>query len=604
MKLTKLLSNILPKNRNLAGLSTSALFLLHCGSGAPPLDSQATLSLHAAANSLKNNGDTVALTVRATVDGQPAFDGTEIWLNANLGQVPEKVVLVDGVAATYFRSDDRLGQVTLSAGRSPGASDETVTLTIEDSVIPLGTPLISYSPTNLTVAGGVVDIRVRVIDDQGAPLPDETVVISTDYGYLEQGNRVGKSDKNGWVADRLRVQAAPVLPEAISLTFSIRGELITGNRITVTANENPNPQIRVSNETVLIDEVVVFNGSASNDPDDSAALNGDDLRWNFGDSSPTTTGLVVEHRYTRPGTYTATLAMTDAHGATVTAEAPVTVNPPVPNVPPTAAFAFSPTKVISGQLVTFNGEASSDSDGSVVAYHWDFGDGGTDEGPRSSRVYAGAGEYNVTLTVEDDQGATTSVTNKIFVVGNKLPVAVLVVNGEVFRPGESVAFDASESQDPDGLGLVSYNFDFGDGTPPIRATQPTITHRYDQVGAYVARVDVLDPDGGVGYATASFQISQAALPEPRFSFDPEFDVSPGVVVRFTARASESVDSPIASYRWFFGDGGMGDGAEVTHVFNEPGQYSVRLTVTAENGLSDSSVQVLRVYEFAKQDGAL
>lgn len=604
MKLTEILSNLPPKHRLMTGLSTAALFLLHCGSGAPPLDAEATLSLHAAANSLKNNGDTVALTIRATVDGQPAFDGTEIWLNASLGQVPEKVVLVDGVASTFFRSDDRLGQVTVIAGRTPGASDDTVTLTVEDSVIPLGTPLISYSPTNLTVAGGVVDIRVRVIDDQGAPLPDEAVVISTDHGFLEQGNRVNKSDKDGWVVDYLRVQGAPVLPEAIHLTFSIRGELITGNTITVTANENPKPQIHVSNPTVLLNDVVVFNGASSRDPDDTSALDGESLRWNFGDGSETTTGVVVEHRYSRPGTYTATLAMTDAHGATVTAEAPVTVTPPVPNEPPTAAFAISPDTVDIGRLVTFNAAASADPDGELVAYHWDFGDGGSDEGLRSSRVYAGAGEYNVTLTVEDDMGARASVTNKVVVNGNKLPLAMLSVSSDVFRPGQAVAFDASESTDPDGRGLASFTYDFGDGSPRKTSSLPTTTHTYDEVGLYLARVDVRDVDGGVAYATAAFQVSEAALPEPSFAFEPEIEIRPGTVIRFTARGSQSVDSPIAGYRWFFGDGGIGDGAEVTHAYAEAGEYSVKLTVTAENGLSDSSVKVIRIQEFAKTDGAL
>ncbi len=604
MKLTKILSNLLPNQRLLTGLSTSALFLLHCGSGAPPLDSEASLSLSATPTSMKNNGDTVSLSVTAMVDGQPAFDGTEIWLKADKGYVPAKVVLFEGVGETFFRSDDRIGEVTVTAGRNPGGSDSSVLLTIEDSVIPLGESLVNCNPTNLTAGGGTVDIRVRVVDDKGASLAGEPVVISTDYGHLEQGNRVRYSDSNGWVVDRLLVQPAPVLPEAINLTVNIRNEVITGNTVTVTANQNPEPQIRVTNETVLVDEVVEFNGSTSKDPDDNSPLDPDRLLWNFGDGSPTTTGAVVRHRYTRPGTYTATLAMTDAHGATVTAEASVTVTPPIPNEPPIASFQSSPDSVDVGRLVTFNASASSDPDGELVAYRWDFGDGGEAEGLSSRRVYAGAGEYNVTLTVEDDMGATASVTNKVVVVGNKLPLAMLSVSSDVFRPGQSVAFDASESTDPDGRGLASFTFDFGDGSPRKTSSLPTITHTYETVGLYLARVDVEDVDGGLAYATASFQVSEAALPEPIFAFEPEIEIRPGTVIRFTARASQSIDSPIAGYRWHFGDGGIADGAEVTHAYGEPGEYSVKLTVTAENGVSDSSVKVVRIQEFSKTDGAL
>jgi len=76
------------------------------------------------------------------------------------------------------------------------------------------------------------------------------------------------------------------------------------------------------------------------------------------------------------------------------------------NAPPTAEATASPTSVTPGQTVTFDGSDSTDDDGSIRAFQWDFGDGATATGATVEHAYDAAGEYTATLTVTDDDGAT------------------------------------------------------------------------------------------------------------------------------------------------------------------------------------------------------
>jgi PKD repeat protein len=85
--------------------------------------------------------------------------------------------------------------------------------------------------------------------------------------------------------------------------------------------------------------------------------------------------------------------------------------PPPANVPPTAAF----TSTVANLTASFDGTTSSDTDGAIGAWTWDFGDGQTGTGSKPQHPYAAAGTYTVTLTVTDDDGATNSVSHDVAV---------------------------------------------------------------------------------------------------------------------------------------------------------------------------------------------
>jgi hypothetical protein len=91
----------------------------------------------------------------------------------------------------------------------------------------------------------------------------------------------------------------------------------------------------------------------------------------------------------------------------------------VTNQAPTAAF----TTATSALAATVDGSGSTDADGTIAAYSWDFGDGATASGATADHTYAAAGTYQVTLTVTDDKGATGSVTKAVTVEAVAVPLA-------------------------------------------------------------------------------------------------------------------------------------------------------------------------------------
>lgn len=141
-----------------------------------------------------------------------------------------------------------------------------------------------------------------------------------------------------------------------------------------------------------------FDGSGSFDLDGTL----ESYQWNFGDGT-TSTLVSPSHDYLLPGDFTVTLTVTDDRGATASESATVTVTPP--NVAPVAVA----TKSCGSMMCDFDATTSTDIDGNIVTYEWDFGDGFLGSGAAVSHTYEFNGVYSVTLVVTDDDGATNTL---------------------------------------------------------------------------------------------------------------------------------------------------------------------------------------------------
>ena len=236
---------------------------------------------------------------------------------------------------------------------------------------------------------------------------------------------------------------------------------------------------------------VTTDASASRDPDGTIT----EYLWAFGDGG-TASGRTASHDYVTPGTYTVRLSVTDDSGATASTTRTVTASA-LPNQPPTAAIS-APT--INGRTVTVSGSGSSDADGTIASYGWDFGDGTTAVGPTAAHTYATDGTRTIGLTVTDDDGATDTTTRTMTVAtpANQPPSAA--ISAPVIS-GRTVTVSGTGSTDADGT-IASYAWAFGDGGT---ANGATATYTYPSDGARAITLTVTDDDGAT--ATASRQVT-------------------------------------------------------------------------------------------------
>jgi PKD repeat protein len=304
-----------------------------------------------------------------------------------------------------------------------------------------------------------------------------------------------------------------------------------------------------------------FDASTSNDSDGSIAS----WAWDFGDGT-TGTGATASHTYATGGTFAVVLTVTDNEGATGTVTHSVVAV--APNQAPTAAFSTSAANLVA----SFDASNSSDPDGTVASYNWDFGDGSTGTGKTPSHTYGAAGSFVVALTVTDDRGATNSVTHSITVsAANVTPTASF----NSTATNATAAFDASASIDPDGT-IASYAWTFGDGTA---GSGVSTSHTYATSGTYTVTLVVTDNRGATGTVDHSVTVVAAnALPVAAFTFSAN-----NLAASFDGSSSADPDGTIASYAWDFGDTQVGTGATVAHNFAATGTYTVSLTVTDNQG---------------------
>lgn len=279
----------------------------------------------------------------------------------------------------------------------------------------------------------------------------------------------------------------------------------------------------------------------------------------------------------------------------------------LPNVPPTADFTYSLTNPTPYDTINFT-DTSSDPDGSITSWQWEFGDdnNSTEQNPRHK--YANAGTYIVTLRVKDNLG-TETVTSKALLV-RKVKTTLKATAPSTVNQGQLFSITATlqdENNDPM-LNAVVEVYVLKEkwetiGSSKTNASGVTsITYKaLLEAGTYQFKAQYNGTQNLVE-SISYFAIQIIEVPDTQSpTADAGADRTTYVDVMVIFDASESSDNVgIVDYDWDFGDGTTGTGIETNHTYTSPGEYTVALTVedVAGNTALDSiTVTVLSSESF-------
>ncbi len=254
------------------------------------------------------------------------------------------------------------------------------------------------------------------------------------------------------------------------------------------------------------------------------------------------------------------------------------------NAPPEARFSWCPVAPFTDQSVQFT-DSSSDRDGQVVAWAWEFGDGTTSSQQHPAHQYARSGEYTVTLAVTDNDGATDIAQHAVLVV-NRPPTACFTYEPDSPDTQDTVQFTDC-SLDADGE-VVGWQWEFGDGAT---STERHPVHSYERSGVYTVALAVTDDEGATDTVKQTVIVGNV-FPTACFTYEPE---TPGTldVVEFTD-CSTDPDGEVVFWEWEFGDGATSIERHPTHRYEQSGIYEVTLRVYDDECASDVIVHKVTV----------
>jgi len=301
---------------------------------------------------------------------------------------------------------------------------------------------------------------------------------------------------------KLQFQLVPVEWDTDFYNFQVRSSQPT--------NQPPQARFSYSPSNPASGERVRFDGSGSYDPD------GNIVRWEWDfddDGNIDATGRQGYNTYYGTGRTLVRLTVTDNDGASSTTSQYIRIGPG--NQSPNADFDYEPANPNVGDFVRFDGQLSSDPDGYINSWKWDFdGDGITD---RSGQVvwksFSSSGSKRVRLTVQDNQGATSTIRKIVRVsTTNQSPNADFDYSPSNPGVGETVRFDGTSSSDPDGR-ITSWEWDF-DGDGNTDRTGSVVWYGFNSSGSKRVRLTVQDNQGATAVSSKTVQVRP---PQPRFN---------------------------------------------------------------------------------------
>jgi PKD repeat protein len=383
--------------------------------------------------------------------------------------------------------------------------------------------VVEASPDRITLDGASKStVTVRVFKSTGEPKSGVTLRLDMvvggqlqDYGTLSARSATTGNDgtvqviytappppaapANSMVAT-VSVRAIPVgdnAQTAIGTSADIR--LMPSGVITPPAGA-PTASFTYGPTPVNVNVPVTFDGTSSTPGTNAVQITKYD--WNFGDGQ-TGSGPRPIHTFMSAGTFNVMLTVTNDGGVTNVTTQQVTVGATDPF---TGDWVISPLGPVVNQQILFNADQVQTSPGhQVTQFNWTFGDGSGGTGFQTTHAYTQAGTYNVVLSVVDDLGRKKVFAAKPIGVGTGAPVPIITFSPGSPTAGTSVSFDSTGTTTSNGATVVSYQWNFGDGSAGSALANPA--HTFTVKGTYTVRLTVIDSQGRAGSGSTTVLVN-------------------------------------------------------------------------------------------------
>jgi len=287
------------------------------------------------------------------------------------------------------------------------------------------------------------------------------------------------------------------------------------------------------------------------------------------------------------------------------------------NEAPLALFTASTLSGTAPLSVSFSAILSSDSDGIITDFEWDFGDGSSGSGESVSHTYTTAGTRSVVLRVTDDDGARATASKTITVNPadtnggdgpGTSPTASFTATPLTGPAPLTVTFNASASSHV-GFTITAYFWTFDDGTT---GAGMTTTHTYapSATRTYHVVLRIISSDNNKEATTSKDLIATVSgatppsnAPTASFTANQNTALAPGIIIFDPDASSAAAGRTLSTFVWSFGDGSTystNTDVQVTHTYYTPLSskvYTATLTVLDDLNNSGSASRSVTINDW-------
>ncbi len=276
-----------------------------------------------------------------------------------------------------------------------------------------------------------------------------------------------------------------------------------------------------------------------------------------------------------PGLYTVTLSFLDFNGCTHDTSKTNYILVADPN----PSFSVTPT-IGCAPLVTNFTETGTNTPGAYTTnWTWVFGDGTTANLTSGTTTHTYApGIYSVKVYLTDNVGCVDSLLRPNY-IQSRQTIAAFKADDTTACLNQPIDFTNNSSSSTGAV--LTYTWDFGDGSPTSNAVDPI--HTYTQTGAFTVTLIATDNTGCADTLTLPAYI-KVAKPSASFTMSDTFALCPPLIVQFTNSSTGA-----AGYTWDFGDGSSPSPVpNPSNIYTNPGIYNIRLIATNSYGCTDTA----------------